>query len=244
MNTYTELGSRVRLHIGTISILGKCTLHGCGWWRWRCCRYVNTIFCLSPLTSFYFYIIQFAGDEELVTRVLSSRRKKNSRWKIPENLAEQLHDKIVLEGGTFTTARLTDVMGNCQEHKHAIIGGVRFTAGEPLSGLCRVGWRQRRCGSVVTATINGRSVYGKLVRFCICALIQGHRHFAQVQWLGVPQYPYGSPLIVKIGDDTPVPDLSQFIELCDIDPTRVIVERSDSESAWYMMRMKGIDTRS
>ena len=39
-----------------------------------------------------------------------------------------------------------------------------------------------------------------------------------------------------------LPNLSQFIELCDIDATRVIVERSECESAWYMMRMKGIDT--
>ena len=152
-----------------------------------------------------------------------------------DDLTEQLHDQVVAGGGDeFVTVRLMNAMGNCQVHKHAIIGGVRFTAGEPLSGLRRVGWRQRRCGSVVTATINGRSVYGKVVRFCICVLRQGHRHFAQVEWMGVPQYPYGSPLIVKIVDGTPVPDLSQFIELCDIDPARVIVERSDSESAWYI----------
>ena len=175
-----------------------------------------------------------------MTRILRSRH--SSWWKIKEDLAEELHDQVVAGDDTFAAVRLEDVMGNCQVHKHAIIGGVCFTAGEPLTGLCRVGWRQRRCGSVVKATMHGRSVYGKMVRFLICALTQGHRHFAQVEWMGVPHYPYGSPLVVKIGDGTRAPDLSQFIELCDIDATRVIVGRSESESAWYMMRMRGIDT--
>ncbi len=40
--------------------------------------------------------------------------------------------------------------------------------------------------------------------------------------------------------DWDVTDLSQFIELCDIDPTRVVVGRSGSEPAWYMMRMRGV----
>ena len=67
--------------------------------------------------------------------------------------------------------------------------------------------------------------------------------FAYVEWLGKPDYPFeGTPLIVRVRDNAPRCPASKIISIFDIDPTKIIYERSDVESCFYMLRLKGTDT--
>ena len=69
--------------------------------------------------------------------------------------------------------------------------------------------------------------------------------YAYVRWFRKTDYPFeGSPLVVRIRDNAPpVSELSQqVVSIFDIDPSRVVVERSDSESCYYMCRIEGLDT--
>ena len=67
--------------------------------------------------------------------------------------------------------------------------------------------------------------------------------FAYVEWLGKPDYPFeGTPLIVRVRDNAPRCPASKIISIFDIDPTKIIYERSDVESCFYMLRLKCTDT--
>ena len=123
-------------------------------------------------------------------------------------------------------------------HGTAKIGGHRFTAGEPLR-------RFRRCGSVVTVVVGGRSRYGMVKRFvrvfCLCLRTYD---FAIVSWLPPPVYPDGDPLTVRI--DVTHMDVNNIrtlnvVSLNDIQPARVAVDLLDRPYL-YMMRMEGVDT--
>ena len=122
-------------------------------------------------------------------------------------------------------------------HPTAKIGGKRFTAGEPLR-------RGRRCGSVITAVVGGRSMYGVVKRFVriFCVHLRVY-DFAVLSWLPAPVYPDADPLTVRI--DVPHIDVnnictSSVVSLNDIQPCRVLVEID--RTSLYMMRMEGIDT--
>ena len=125
------------------------------------------------------------------------------------------------------------------QHAQASIGGHRFTAGEALlSG--------KRCGSVVTRVVSGRSVYGRVKQFlrvmCGC-----HRfvEVAVVERFPLPTYPDGDPLTVKIdvcGVDVNNVGVGTVVSLLDIQPSRVLVDIDQHHDCMYMMRMHGVDT--
>ena len=104
------------------------------------------------------------------------------------------------------------------EYKHAKICGKGFTSGEPMTGVRRDGEKMFRCGSVFTMVRNGRSIYGWIRRF----ISSGTVDVAEVMWLPVPEYPIGTPVVVRLGFDNDCPAEPNFVFLIDIDPSPYI----------------------
>ena len=123
-------------------------------------------------------------------------------------------------------------------HKRAQVCGIKFTSDNPLSGVRRRNEKMKRCGSVITLVRGGRSLYAWVIRFMHFDKL----HVAHVSWLPVPDYPTGTPVVVRLVRDGPKPDENCIISLTDIDPTSVAL--LNEERCMYMMRMKGIDTMS
>ena len=124
-------------------------------------------------------------------------------------------------------------------HRIATVGGKRFSAGESL----RVA---KRCGSVVTTVVGGRSRYGLVKRFvrvlCRCPSMYD---FAILTWFPYPVYPDRDPLTVRIdmnGVDMNDIGIVDVISLYDIQPSRVAVEIDIEHDSMYMMRLEGLDT--
>ena len=148
-------------------------------------------------------------------------------------LGEDVTRKIVLSCGCHV-ARCA-----ISEHSKAVIVGKRFNAGEKLL-------RGRRCGSVVTRTIDGHSIYGLVKQFlrvtCVCPRIRFY-DFAVVTWLPRPTYPDGDPLTVQIDLDMDVNNMIDIdvVSLYDIEPSRITVGHDQQNSCIYMMRLEGLD---
>ena len=104
-------------------------------------------------------------------------------------------------------------------HKRAQIGGFGFTSGQPMTGVRRTGEKTNRCGSVITLVRGGRSLYAWVIRFLSFDRI----HVDHVRWLPVPEYPTGSPLVVRLNGGHPPPDQPCIVSLVDIDPSRVSI---------------------
>ena len=141
-----------------------------------------------------------------------------------------------LTGKAYPGARID--MCLWRVYKRAVIGGESFTAGEPMTGSRRVGGKMLRCGSVVTLVRGGRSLYAWVVRF----LAYDKVHVAHVRWLPIPEYPMGTPVVVKI-DRNPKPAQPCIVSLEDIDPSPVSIMYHE-DTSMYMLRMSGIDTMS
>ena len=117
----------------------------------------------------------------------------------------------------------------------AHILGKHFRAGE---------WGQRRCGSVITCVMSGRSVYARVRRFL---KVDGDDcGYASVTWFGAPEYPaYPNPLLVRcreVDPDRLVDAYGCVIRITQIDPAQVIVEREEDHVYCWMMRDSGYDT--
>lgn len=122
------------------------------------------------------------------------------------------------------------------ENSKANISGVEFTAGQNIV----VG---KRCGSVVTSVIQGQSMYGKVLKFFSSSCDKNAGMYAYVEWMNVPDYPFdGTPLVVRLRDDAPICVAPNVLSIFDIDPSRIICERSDIENCYYMCRIEGWDT--
>ena len=128
---------------------------------------------------------------------------------------------------------------NTFQHSKALIGGKEFNAGEKLIP-------GRRCGSVVTATLDGRSMYGLVKKFLrvICVCLSLH-DLVVWTWFPRPTYPDRDPLTVRV-DLTGVPDVNSIVNfdvvsLLDLEPSRILVELDRDGLGMYMMRMEGID---
>ena len=123
----------------------------------------------------------------------------------------------------------------------ASIGGVRFTAGESVEGVRKRTWSSRRCSSVFTAVIGGRSRYGVINKFITRTDGVGEE-YAVVTWFPKPFYPYHTPLITCLRDMDPSNDLGCVMSIRDIDTCGVCISRCDDESCWYVYRLEGVDT--
>ena len=90
--------------------------------------------------------------------------------------------------------------------------------------------------------IDGQSVYGKVNKFLSHSCDDNKGLYAHVQWFNKTDYPFeDTPLVVRVRDNSqPLGDA--VISIFDIDPSRVIFERSDREMCYYMCRIEGIDT--
>lgn len=129
---------------------------------------------------------------------------------------------------------------NTFQYSKAKIGGRDFTAGEKLIA-------GRRCGSVVTSTISGRSMYGLVKQFLhvVCGCLRFH-DFAVLTWFPRPTYPDSGPLTVRVGLDD-IADVNNVIAvdaigLYDIEPSRVAVELDPRHNCMFMLRLEGTDT--
>ena len=128
---------------------------------------------------------------------------------------------------------------NTYQNTKASIGGKEFSAGEKLIA-------GRRCGSVVTSAISGRSMYGLVKQFLrvVCACLRFH-DFAVVTWFPRPTYPDGDPLTVRV-DVRGIVDVNNLsavdvIGLGDIQPSRVAVELDPRHNCMMMLRLEGTD---
>ena len=121
-------------------------------------------------------------------------------------------------------------------HKRAQIGDIPFTSNNPLSGVRRRNEKMNRCASVITLVKGGRSLYARVIRF----MHFDRLHVAHVSWLPVPDYPTGTPVVVRLLRNNPKPDEPCIVSLTDIDPSNVTI--LNEETCMYMMRMTGIDT--
>ena len=112
-------------------------------------------------------------------------------------------------------------------YRTANVLGTRFTAAEPLTGVRRPQYQNRRCGSVITAVIYGRSQYGFVEHFITCSCAKVPRvHYAIVKWFAAPEYPDGDPLLVRVDmEATPADHLPRLLPLARIDPSRILTER-------------------
>ena len=124
---------------------------------------------------------------------------------------------------------------------YASVLGTRFTAGEPLVGVRRAGWQTRRCGSVITTVIGGRSFYGLVKHFIERSNSTGGK-FAVVEWLPTPSYPYANnPVVTCLCDGDVTDGLPAIVSILDIEPCGVGLERCNVESCWYVYRTHGLD---
>ena len=104
---------------------------------------------------------------------------------LSHDVYQLLIDMVTRECGTRPT------VDQFRVYKRSKISGKCFTSGEPLSGVRRVGEKMFRCGFVFTMICRGRSVYGRIKRF-------GHVDMVEVEWLPVPEYPIGIPVVVVV----------------------------------------------
>ena len=155
---------------------------------------------------------------------------------LPPEVSIRLGRMGLLEQSNFVKSQIGWV-----ERGVAVVLGVKFTAGEPLTGVRKKGWGTRRCSSVFTAVVGGRSRYG-LIRKLIERVDGSGNQFAVVSWLPIPTYPYGHPLTVCIRDGDRVGDVHSLLDIECIDPCNVGVERCDNESCYYVYRLEGLDT--
>ena len=106
-------------------------------------------------------------------------------------------------------------------------------------------WGQRRCGSVITAVLAGRSVYARVNRFIKVDGDDG-AGYASVTWFGAPEYPaHPNPILVRCREDDPdrlVDAYGCIVSIEDIDPSQVMVEREEDHVYCWMMRDSGYDT--
>ena len=149
---------------------------------------------------------------------------------VPDNVVQ----RVSLSCGCVVTTC------NAFQCSKAKIGGKDFTAGEKLiSGS--------RCGSVVTSTISGRSMYGLVKQFLrvVCGCLRFH-DFALLTWFPRPTYPDSDPLTVRVGLHD-IADVNNVIAvdvigLCDIEPSRVAVDLDPRHNCMFMLRLEGVDT--
>jgi hypothetical protein len=78
--------------------------------------------------------------------------------------------------------------------------------------------------------------------FYICFAEEYIFEFPQIVWLPTPGYPDRCPLVVRLKDDASTPDFDEMIQLVEIDPSRVLIERCEEEHCYYMMRVEGLDS--
>ena len=67
-------------------------------------------------------------------------------------------------------------------------------------------------------------------------------HAAHVQWLPVPDYPMGTPVLCRLVFGNAKPIAPCVISITDIDPSRIIILHADT--CMYMVRKEGINTMS
>jgi hypothetical protein len=114
--------------------------------------------------------------------------------------------------------------------KIADVLGVHFKAGE---------WGQRRCGSVIVTTVNGKSRYVTIERFVKCET----KKFVIVTWLSIPQYPFAPNPLVCVVRELRSPDvhLCPVLSLDKIIPTKVAVGPCADGIHFNMYRERGTD---
>ena len=151
-----------------------------------------------------------------------------------------INTHLSIVSGKCTCCSINDIQTGVITYSKATICCVEFSAGQDIRG-----GKYRTCGSVVTCVVGGQSRYGLVTHFFSHVCVHNPGSYAFIRWFNSTDYPFeGTPLIVRIRDDAePVCDSPlEVLSIFDIDPSRIIVERSDVESCYYMCRIEGLDT--
>ena len=160
------------------------------------------------------------------------------RFKPHEVLNHDIHrlltDMVTRECGTRPN------VDQFRVYKRGKIGDKFFTSDEPLSGVRRVREKMFRCGSVFTMVCRGRSRCGRMKRFVSC----NHINMVEVEWLPIPEYPIGIPVVIRLGFYDNCPAQPPVVLLDDIDPSPVSSLHDHDDNCSFVMRMIGIDTAS
>ena len=190
--------------------------------------------------------------EPSIARVYSERVRGEGPIRCPPPISletrcvHKRHSKRYRDNDPVLSAHLTDIMRSkyglelqsdlWMVHKRAKIGSVEFTSGEAMRGVKKRSEKMLRCGSVITLVTGGRSLYAWVIKFMSFDSI----NLAYVRWLPVPEYPYGTPMIVKLRGRGPVPGLLITVDLTDIDPSQVVILHEGIDM--FVIRFTGIDT--
>ena len=105
-----------------------------------------------------------------------------------------------------------------------------------MTGVKRLNEKMLRCGSVITLVRGCRSLYAWVIQFLSFDRI----HVAHVRWLPEPEYPTGTPVLVRLNRGRPPPPEPCIVPLEDIEPSPVAMLHEGTYI--YMMRMSGINT--
>ena len=116
-------------------------------------------------------------------------------------------------------------------HDKANICGVEFIAGQSIDGA-----GSGRCGSLLTCVFEGRSVlHGEVVKFFTHICENMNELFVFIDWFRVPDYPMnGTPLVVRVSDNAITCHTPKVVSTFDMDPSRIIIERCDNETCYYV----------
>ena len=179
----------------------------------------------------HFKHIRDASSAEFETKVTCCLTGREKFWASPPN------DVVNFLFGKCACCCMDDIENGIILYHKANICRVEFAAGQSIAGN-----KHRSCGSVITSVIDGQSRYGLVTHFFTHFCIHNVGMYARVRWMNKTDYPFeGTPLVVRIKDDAPQLPQS-IISIFDIDPSRIIVERSDTENCYYMCRIEGYDT--
>ena len=132
----------------------------------------------------------------------------------------------------------TTVLGTLKSYKYAQVGPRRYTAGEPLRGMLTKKDSTRRCGSLATCVVGGKSYYFHVIEFICCEYRGRDQELAFVTWLPTPRRP--TPWTTQLLHNTPPPPFNPFVFLIDIIPARLLIE-TDANHHYHITRIDGVD---
>ena len=159
------------------------------------------------------------------------------RYAVTPEVLAQLIKLRVGQGKTVLQMRT-----GWQARRCAVVMGRRFTAGEPLRGVRHSNWEARRCGSLITTVVKGKSRYGLVQHFIEKPSLTDVK-FAVVKWLPPASYPYANPCVVFLRDGDVCDEfLPCLLSILDIDACGVCFERCDRLKGLYVCRTHGLDT--
>ena len=153
---------------------------------------------------------------------------------------DHLISLLIQEGGQPDDYRKcsTTVLGTLKSYKYAQVGSRKYTADEHLRGMLTKKGATRRCGSLGTCDVGGKSYYFHVIEFISCEYRGRDQELAFVTWLPTPTHP--TPWRTQLSHNSPPPPFNPFVFLIDIIPARLLIE-TDANHHYHITRIDGVD---